>query len=135
MTISTAETALLTKVASTLTGFSVAAENAPFVKPSNAKWAEVFFLPNLPSVETLGASGTDETDGILQIDIHYPRGTGRSAARTDAETVRSNFKAGQRLTSSGQVVEILACGPSQGRSSDNWYTVTITVSWRASLPR
>ena len=135
MSLSTVHAALLSKASTALTGITFEHENAPVVKPANAKWARVFFLPNQPSVETLGSTGEDMADGIFQIDINYPLTTGATAADTDFETVRGNFKAGSTLTSSGQVVTIMNCGRSQGRLVDQWYRVSITVGWYALIAR
>ena len=111
-----------------------------FVAPAgtelkDAKWAEVFFMPNDPSVETLGAEGQDLTDGIVQINLNYPVGTGGAAARSDFENIRASFPAGARPAYNGQEAVILSCGRSPGRVVDGWYRVSITISWYALIPR
>ena len=118
-----------------LTTIPVEHENVEITKPTAAKWSQLFFLPNVPSVETLGDEGEDLADGIYQININYPRNTGDSAARVDFEAVRAAFPAGTKYTNAGQVVTIRNCGRSQGRTVDNWYRVSITVGWEALIPR
>jgi hypothetical protein len=135
VSLSAVHSALLAQAATALSGITYGHENAPLTKPTNAKWGQVFFLPNQPSVETLGLIGQDGVDGIMQIDMNYPQNSGAAAADSDFETVRGSFKAGTSLTASGQVVTIISCGRSSGRLVDQWYRVSFTVGWRALIPR
>jgi hypothetical protein len=127
--------AIIGAVSTSLGAIPAAYENEKFTKPSDAKWAEVFFMPNDPSVETLGAEGQDLTDGIVQINLNYPVGTGGAAARSDFENIRASFPAGARPAYNGQEAVILSCGRSPGRVVDGWYRVSITISWYALIPR
>ena len=135
MSCAQAKEALVTAVLSALGSTPVARENADFTKPTNAKWAALYFMPNRPSVETLSDIGEDMADGIMQVDFHYPQGTGDVAADTDAETFRAAFKAGHKFTKSGQGVVIQSCGRSQARLEDNWFIVSVTIGWYALIPR
>lgn len=135
MSLDNVQRALIGAVATQLASIPTAYENEKFTKPSDAKWAEVFFLPNDPSVETLGADGEDRTDGLVQINMNYPVGTGGAAARNDFESIRAAFPAGARPAYNGQEAVILSCGRSSGRVVDGWYRVSITISWYALIPR
>jgi hypothetical protein len=128
-------TALTTAVLAALGAIPVSRENVEFTKPTDAKWAALYYLPNRPTVFTLSDAGQDMGDGILQVDIHYPTGTGDEAADDDAETFRAAFKAGQKLVSGGQGVVIQSCGRSPGRLEDNWYIVSVTIGWYALISR
>jgi hypothetical protein len=127
--------ALVAAASAALAGVEVEYENAQFVKPTATKWARIHFLPNAPSVETLGNEGQDLVDGIMQIDLNYPQNTGDGQARQDFEEVRAAFPAGVSYSTGGQVVTIKNCGRSQGRLVDQWYRVSITVYWYALIPR
>lgn len=135
MSLSKVEQALLTAVGTALNAIPTAYENVKFDKPSGSKWASVYFIPNLPSVETLGGAGQDMVDGIVQIDLNYPMDQGDATARADFETIRGSFKAGTRLTQSGQQAVVLSCGRSSGRPVDGWYRIVITIGWYALIPR
>lgn len=136
MSCATAKEALVTAVLSALGSTPVARENANFDnKPTNAKWAAIYFIPRQPSVETLSSIGEDMAGGILQVDFHYPEGTGDKAADDDTETFRTAFKAGKKFTKSGQGVVIESCGRSQARLEDNWFIVSVTIGWYALVPR
>jgi hypothetical protein len=127
--------ALLVAATSALGAIPVAHENAPYVPPVNAKWAQFFFLPNKASVSTLGSTGQDLVDGIAQITINYPQSTGTATADDDYETIRTSFPAGSHLTSGGQTVKIINCGRGPGALNGNWYSVFITISWFAWIAR
>jgi len=135
MSLQNTKIALMTKLDSVLGGIPAEKENAHFIKPPDAKWAQVFFMPTQPTVFTLGAGGLDEYRGLVQVSIRYPEGTGTKDADDDCETFRSQFKAGTMLVYGGQEVKIISCGRNQGRLQDNWFLVAITISWYALVPR
>ena len=135
MSMTKVQHALIAAVNTSLGATPAGYENEPFDPPADAKWARVFFLPNNPSVETLGANGEDFVDGIVQIDLNYPVKTGGAEARADFETIRAAFPAGARPSHSGQEVIIRNCGRSAGRVVDGWFRVSITITWYALIPR
>lgn len=135
MSLDEVQRALYSTVVGWLGAVPVAVENEPFTKPAKSKWASLHFLPNTPSVETLGADGQDLVDGVLQLDLNYPAGAGSSGARLDYESIRALLPAGARPAYNGQEAVILSCGRSPGRTVDGWYRVSITISWYALIPR
>lgn len=135
MSLLAVQAALEARANVALPGWSIARENAPVTTPTNAKWAGVFFLPNVPSVDSLSSAGQDMVDGVYQIDLNYPQWTGDSAAREDFETVRAQFPAGTKLVSNGQSVAIVNCGRSEGRRAENFWRVSISIYWYAMIPR
>lgn len=110
-------------------------ENAPVVKPTNAKWVKYRFKPNAPSVWTLGATGLDKVDGVFDMSVDYPLNTGGAAAETDYEALRVKFNATVKLTSGGQVVIIKNVGRSEGFEVDHMFRVVFTVYWEARIAR
>ena len=135
MSLASVQEALQGAVIAALAGIPTEYENAVFTKPTNSKWARLWFIPNQPVPNTLGTSGEDEATGILQIDLNYPRNTGTRESIADFEEIRAAFPAGNAYTRDGQTVQALNCGRSQGRLVDNWYRVSITISWWALIPR
>lgn len=127
--------ALTTAVRSAVGTTPLARENCPFTKPTNAKWAALYFLPNTPQGETLGDEGQDLATGIMQVDFHYPAETGDAAADVDLETFRASFKAGHGFTYNGQGVVVRNCGAPLRRKQDNWFTVSVTIGWYALVAR
>lgn len=135
MSMNKVQHALISAVSSVLGSTPACYENEPFAPPSGSKWAQVFFLPNTPSVETLGGNGEDFVDGVVQIDLNYPVQTGGAASRADFEAIRAAFPAGARPAYAGQEVIIRNCGRSAGRVVDGWFKVSITIAWYALIPR
>ena len=110
-------------------------ENVQFTPPEKAKWAQLFFLPNPPSVDTLGDEGRDYVSGIVQLTLRYPRNTGDLELRTDSEIVRAAFPAGRSLSQEGQFVTVDNCGRTAGRLVENWFSVYISIQWHAWIER
>lgn len=152
MSLATAQAALITAAIDNLGGIPTEYENIEFTKPTNAKWAQMFFIPNQPEVETLGPNGEDLVTGILQVNVNYPVGTGTLASAADFEAFRAGLPAGKHITltvetlrlgllagaeldDDDQIVTILNCGRSSGRLVDNWYRVSFTVGWQALIAR
>ncbi len=130
------EHGLVEKALSVLGATPTAHENSkPFEKPDNLKWCAVFFLPNPPSVETLGDQGEDKTDGIFQIDYNYQMRTGTKASADDYQLIRDAFPAGERLVHNGQITTITGTGQSSRRIVDKWNRVSVTVRWYALIKR
>ncbi len=135
MSLEKVQRALMSAISQHLDGIPTAYENNKFVTPNGSKWAAVYFMPNQPSVETLGDNGLDFVDGIVQVDLNYAPGNGSAEAREDFEMMRYGFRAGNRLSYDGQAAIIVNCGRSQGRIVDGWYRVSITIGWYALIPR
>jgi hypothetical protein len=135
MSLSDAKYAMIEAVVSALGSIPTARENVPFVKPNNAKWAALYWMPNQPTGETLGDGGQDMYTGIVQVDIHYPSGSGDTAADADIETFRAAFKAGHAHVHNGQSIVAKTCGAPHRRKEDNWFIVSVTVGWYALVTR
>lgn len=113
----------------------VAFENVAFTPPPSAPWASVFFLPNQPSVATLGAGGQDQVTGVMQIDLNYPTNSGEADILAKFEAIKNAFTVGVRPIYQGQEVSIRSCGRSQGRVVGNFYRISITVMFYAQINR
>lgn len=136
MSLDDVQSALTEMALIALQGIPVAMENAPFIPPNGTKWAALNFIPNDPSVFTLGSEGRDAVDGILQIDLTYPQGAGTEPARKDFEHIRSFFPAGSRPQYNDQEVIIMNCGRSRGRIVEKTsYRISITIYWYGYIGR
>lgn len=122
-------------VTSALGSTAVERENIPLNPPAGTKWAQVYFLPNQPEVDTIGPAGKNHVDGIYQVNLNYPVGTGDDVVRDDFEAIYSAFPAKARTAVGGQQVTINGCGRSQGRNVGNWYRVSVTIEWEAQISR
>ncbi len=117
-------------------GFPLAGEGLPFDKPTDgSRWGAAFVFHNQPSPVTLGDDGEDGHDGFLQIDLNHKALSGDGASNILADQVAAYFKAGRPLVNGGVTATVVSCGRSRGREVDGWYRVSMTVTWRARVPR
>lgn len=104
-------------------------------KPTTSPWGGVYIFHNQPSAVTCGDYGEDAHDGIMQLDLNYPLGSGENAITSKCDELAGFFKAGKRLSYQGIEVVIRNCGRSRGRQVDGWWRVSVTVGWSARIPR
>lgn len=109
--------------------------NILFTPPAAAAWAIVTFLPAQAEVATLGDAGQDELNGLLQVDLNYPMGSGEKDASDKFEAIRALFKPGASFTYSGQVVRIRSCGRTHGRVVNNFFRITASIFFYAYINR
>lgn len=114
---------------------NTALENQPFDKRGKAKWFAFHYIPNRPQVATLGAGGTDEFTGLVQIDINVELGKGKADVEADITALRSAFTPGQRVTYASANVIIRGCGRIPGRPIDGFYRYSISIPWETRLAR
>ena len=101
--------------------YTIVGENSPEAPNHNEPWLGLNYIPDIPDVATLGDGGEDDIRGILQVDVFLPLGKGEKQALDVADSFRSYFTAGRRLSYSGQEVVIVGCGRSSGFVSDNFF--------------
>jgi hypothetical protein len=105
-------------------------ENTRAVPKTNVAWSRSTFLPAVPLIESLGASGKQRKQGLFQIDLYYPIGTGVADANEMADTVLSYFSSSADITSSPRIY-IDRSWREPGKTLDNFYYVSVLVSWFA----
>lgn len=103
--------------------------------PTSDPWAKVSIIPNQPSAASLGEDGTDEHDGIMQIDLNYPLKNGNGQVLEKAEEIRALFKAGYSKTHNQQAITVRSCGYNSGSESEGYFRVIVTIQWYARTPR
>lgn len=135
MSIGKIESALVDGYVNGAFGLPTGYPNKNFSPKQGEPWAKVHFIPNQPSVGSLGTYGDDETDGIFQIDINYPLDQGNGDTNAKADQIRAHFKAGTSFSHNGQSVRVKSCGAGRGRSDGGWWRVPITVMWTARIAR
>lgn len=136
MSLPDVEVALMTSLATTMAAIPTEFPNMHLARPSNSKWAQVFYIPNKPHVYTLGSKGRDMVTGLVQITINYPSGEGTSASHTDQAAFRAAYKAGTRLTANGQQVTLTSIGlDGSGAIEGAWFVQHISIGWYALISR
>lgn len=110
-------------------------ENLPFTPPKDGFWAALWFMPNQPSVATLGPNGTDDADGIFQIDFNFPLQSGTEEVEAKADSLRNVFPAGSYHTYNGETAVVRSCGRSPGRIVGNFFRISSTVFFYSHITR
>lgn len=127
--------ALVQAVKDNFPGWAIAYENTLFDPPED-RWLKITLLPVSNGPVTLGPSGQDEEEGMLQIDINVPIKTSTGVVDETYETLRNIFEAGEIFTYNNQPVRIRRCERSVGRRYNaRFYRVSATITWTARTNR
>lgn len=128
------ENALLAKVLlleTTGPSLPVAFPDIDFSAPEDGKYLSATIFYNRPKWEGLGEPTASQ--GLLQINVHWPRGEGRIPAQAVADQVKQAFNKGLMLTQNSVRITINRA-PWSGSpiSEDSQLLVPVTISWLAS---
>lgn len=121
------QAALDTKLG-TVTDTPVAFPNVPYKPQAGKVYLRASFLPAETVQASMGASGKDETNGIYQIDVVVPRGTGRPQL---VDTVADLFKRGTVLTYNSINVRVRSVSMAPAVLDEEWYFVPISVNFQS----
>lgn len=135
MSIVKVRAAMMSGYATANLGLVSAHENVKFTQPVNSLWAEVFYMPGVPTMASLGAEGEDDLQGYLQVNINAPLGKGSGAAMAKAEQLRAFFYGGRTFIYQGQPVTIKTTGTKAGIPTDSCYKVPTVINFYARIPR
>lgn len=133
MTIQTIRAALESHLAAITPVMPVAYENVTFNPVVGVAYMRANLLPNTPDNRVMGAVTYFER-GLFQATICAPAGTGPGAADKQAQAVRSQFKRGVSLTSSGLTVNVTDT-PKQSPGyvdGDRW-CVPVSIAWQCQI--
>lgn len=104
--------------------------NTVFTPPETGKYLEAKFFENTPRWQGLSAGRMDQ--GLLQIDVVWPRGQGLPAPGAVADAVVAYFPQGLELFSGSTKVKVSGA-PSRAQpiSEDRQLRIPVTVPWVA----
>ena len=112
---------------STVTGIPVAYPNVPYKPSAGTAYLRASFLPAETVQASMGATGKDETNGVYQIDVVAPRGSGRVQ---QIDTVADLFKRGTVLTYNSVKLRVRSVSIAPAILDGEWYFVPISVSFQ-----
>lgn len=123
-----------TKLAATVSD-PIAYPNVPYEPESDTVYIRPTFLPTDTVQASLGTTGKDETNGIYQIEVIVPRGSGRPQA---VDSIADAFKRGTVLTYNDVTIRIrsvsigVAVFTRESTVSQNtaWYSVPVSVNFQ-----
>lgn len=114
---------------------AIAWENEAFNAYDKNFWASVFYVPNQPSVSTLGNKGKDLLTGFMQIDFNVPENTGDKTQLSWEKKAGLYFYAGRSFSNNDQTVVVTSAGVSQGRNVNKFWRKSLTVAFRSHIKR
>ena len=88
-------------------------------------------MPVSSVVATIGLDPLIEHQGVYQITLYTPSGTGSGSIFTAADAVNSLFKAGAQFSSSGVSCRITECSMGPPTNWNSWYAVPVSIRYRA----
>ena len=121
------QSALEARLNSLSGGYSIAWPNTAFEPQANSTFLSPSFIPGDTTQAGLGAAGKDETDGLYQIDVVYPVGSGRS---TIPDSVADHFKRGTVLSYNGVNVRVRSVSIASALTEGAFHFVPVTVDFQ-----
>lgn len=106
--------------------YDIAWPNTVFEPEANQTFLSPSFLPAESVQASLGSEGKDEFNGIYQIDVVYPAGTGRS---TIPDTIADHFKRGTVLSYNSINVRVRSVSVSPALTEGAFHFVPVSVNF------
>lgn len=121
----------LTARANTTAGLpsSRAYEGVTFSPTVGTAYVAYTLIPTQERPSTLGQDGQTLRQGLFQISLYYPAGTGTGTAEAMADAVKSNFVPGTSLTQNSVTVRVSYAERSQCMVTPDWVQCNVTVGW------
>lgn len=102
----------------------------PFVPPADGKYLRVSFFPNRPAWEGISSGKLDQ--GLLQIDVVWPKNLGLIAPAQVAAQVETHFaKSSAYVSGTTKVTITREPWTAQPISEADKVSLPITISWAA----
>lgn len=122
------QAALDTQLSTLSGGYDIAWPNTTYEPVTNTIYLRPNFIPDDTIQVTLGTNGKDETQGIYQIDIVSPRGSGRT---TLTDNVADHFKRGTVLTYNNLKLRVRSVSIAPAINDGAWFFVPVSVNINA----
>lgn len=108
-------------------GYDIAWPNVPYEPDGSSTFLSPNFIPTETLQVGLGSNGKDETNGLYQVDVVYPAGSGRS---TVPDVVADHFKRGTVLSYNGVNVRVRSVSIAQAITDGAYHFVPVTVDFQ-----
>lgn len=101
--------------------------NAKWQTPQNAAWARVGLTPVNARISTDASGCYEINQGIFNIAVFWPKGTGTKAAQAAAHEIKTLYETADLddVTIAGVTVV-----PTSEPESSNWYGININVTYQ-----
>jgi len=125
--------ALETKLSTTLAGTDIAYENVAFSPTTGTLFVKPTFIPTVTQPATRGLNPQLLYQGVFNVMVNAPEGSGPSLADTTCNTITNAFAATTDVSivvgADTYIVRIRYAERQQGRIDTPWYSVPINIGW------
>jgi hypothetical protein len=129
----TIRAALETKLSTTLAGTDIAYENVAFSPTTGTLFVKPTFIPTITQPATRGLNPQLLYQGVFNVMVNAPEGSGPSLADTTCNTITDAFAATTDISivvgADTYIVRIRYAERQQGRIDTPWYSVPINIGW------
>lgn len=114
-------------------GLEIAHENLPYEPTTGTPYAQITTLQN--DVTGYDLSSRDLTDGVFRVILNYPAGSGAIVPKQKADEILTAYPIGSLVSYQGQAATIQSQQRQPGVAEAGWYSIVITLGYRAKLLR
>ena len=129
----TIRAALETHLTNTLAGTDIAYENVAFSPTTGTLFVKPTFIPTVTQPATRGLNPQLLYQGVFNVMVNAPEGSGPSLADTTCNTITNAFAATTDVSivvgADTYIVRIRYAERQQGRIDTPWYSVPINIGW------
>ena len=129
----TIRAALETRLTNTLAGTDIAYENVAFSPTTGTLFVKPTFIPTVTQPATRGLNPQLLYQGVFNVMVNAPEGSGPSLADTTCNTITDAFAATTDVSivvgADTYIVRIRYAERQQGRIDTPWYSVPINIGW------
>ena len=126
----------LTTQANTASGIPAvkAYEGVPITPNVGTAYVAYTLIPTQERPASMGLDGLTLRQGLFQIGLFYPSGSGTGAAEAVADAVKSKFVPGTFLTQGTTTVRLRYCERGPVQTTPDWIQAPVTVGWDIHTP-
>lgn len=96
---------------------------------------ELHWMPSDATPATMGSRGTDNHDGLIQVDIKTTFGQGVAKAKEKVAILEGIFKAGHKIWYNDTVVTIRKTCEEPSYRKDQWWVTPVSIYWYSRIKR
>lgn len=108
-------------------------EGVNFTPQSGKSWARLTNLVSFRDKVGMARGDSSEVDGILQIDLYYPKGSGTAPMLNDADKLMTVLHPPKALSYQGQKVKIRRVQRRTITPDDVWQSISVDVYYWANI--
>ena len=114
-------------------GLEIAHENLAYEPTTGTPYAQITTLQN--DVTGYDLSSRDLTDGVFRVILNHPAGSGAIVPKQKADEILNAYPIGSLVSYEGQAATIQSQQRQPGVAEAGWYSIVITLGYRAKLLR